>query len=157
MLDIELGKQLTTTRFISSPCLGNLMASASLRLGVVQSTKTLLDLCLADHNSSKFIHHLKHSAGIFQRMIHEAVFFGKRLKTQNLIFLNSMYSQEPSFSSPSPNQKNNWIQISLSITEEKKNCIYFPWYWQLVLTADISQEHLWPWAGALEYSWEKST
>jgi len=85
VLDIELGKQLTMTHFISSPCLGNLTVSASLRPNVMQSTKTLLDLCLADHNSSKFIHHLKHSAGIFQRMIHEAVVFwgGKdsRLKT----------------------------------------------------------------------------
>jgi len=41
----------------------------------MQSTRTLPDLCLADHNSYKFIHYLKPSTGIFLRMIHEAVFF----------------------------------------------------------------------------------
>lgn len=72
MFDMELGKQLATTHFISSLYLGNLVVSAILEL--VSCKRTLPDLCLADHNSYKFIHYLKRSTGIFLRMIHETVF-----------------------------------------------------------------------------------
>lgn len=89
VFDSELGKQHATTLFISSYCLDG---ESHLKPGVMQSTKTLPDLCLADHNSSTFIHYLKHPTEIFLRTIHEAMLFRRRLKSQNLIFLNSVYS-----------------------------------------------------------------